>query len=172
MNKKSGFTLLEILVVIVVISVLATLITSAASYALRVSREKRMKISCQVLETAIYRYRTEYGEWPGGYTGTDASRTFSGANNANVFDMLRPDSVDNGDHIRFLDETAFFTSAGGKDVDKLSETSGKGHPLIFVSRTGKPVDENGKYHYYTVTINYEDETVSVTAPGFNDEEDD
>ena len=64
--KKGGFTLLELLVVIVVISILATIVVGGANYTLRVAREKRMKISCKTLETAIQRYHTEYNDWPGG----------------------------------------------------------------------------------------------------------
>lgn len=161
--KKSGFTLLEVLVVIVVISILATLVTGAASYALRVSREKRVAVSVKVLETAITRYRSEYNEWPGGYEGNDKSKTFAEAGNAQVFGMLRVDSSDNPDKIRFLDETAFFAMEGGELV-KLSETTGA-KPLAFMTRSGK-------LRYYKVTINYADETASVTAPGFEDENDD
>ena len=163
--KKNGFTLLEILVVIVVIGILATLVAGSATFAVRSAREKRVKISCAVLQTAIYRYRTEYNEWPG-----DGSGTFSGDNNKKVFSMLRADSDDNPDHIRFIDETAFFTTtSGGKEAQKLSETdASKKQPLVFLSRSGHVVDEDGRYFYYKVTI--DNETVKVESPGFADED--
>lgn len=166
--KKSGFTLLEVLVVIVVISILATLVTGAASYALRVSREKRVAVSVKVLETAITRYWTEYNEWPGlgagngkkwvdkkGFLGSagDKHEVFIGAKNKFVFGPLRVDSAYNSDRIRFLDETAFF-SPGSDGLVKFSETTGD-VPLAFLTRSGR------KDCCYAVDFNYDANTVSV-----------
>ncbi len=171
--KKNGFTLLEILVVIVIIGILATLVAGAAAFAMRSAREKRVEISCSVLKTAIYRYRTEYNEWPGGYTGDGGTKTFSGDGNKAIFGMLRVGSSDNPDKIQFIDETAFFTTASGGEAQKLSDTSASTPlPLVFLSRSGKVLDKNGKYHYYKVVIDYDDETVEVSAPGFTDENED
>jgi len=172
--KRNGFTLLEILVVIVIIGILATLVAGSASFAMRVAREKRVSLSCRVLETAIHRYRSEYNDWPGGYTGENSSKTFSGDDNKKVFGMLRIGSADNPDNIQFIDETAFFTTmSGGKEAQKLSETDpSTSRPLVFLSRSGKVLDEDGNYHYYSVTIDYDDEMVKVEAPGFQDEDED
>ena len=169
--KKNGFTLLEVLVVIVVIGILATLVVSAAPFAMRAAREKRVEISCSVLQTAIHRYRSEYNEWPGGYEkGWGKSHVFSGANNKKVFSMLRVGSDDNPDHIQFIDETAFFTTASGGEAQKLSETDASTEmPLVFLARSGKVLDADGNYHYYRVTIDYDDEKVTVEHPGFQDE---
>ncbi len=170
--KRNGFTLLELLVVIVVISILATIAMTAAAYAMRSSRAKRMAISCRTLELAIHRYRTEYGEWPGGYRGKDKSKTYSGEENASVFGMLRTKSNDNPDHIRFLDETAFFTPDGDFGADKLCDTTGN-RALICQYRSGRWTRKGtNKYLYYKVVIDFDDETVTVSAPNFNDEGDD
>ena len=125
---------------------------------------------------AIYRYRAEYNEWPGGYKDSWGKKhVFAGDDNKEVFSMLRADSDDNPDHIRFIDETAYFTTtSGGKEAQKLSETDASTkRPLVFLSRSGHVVDEDGRYFYYRATINYEDETVVVDSPGFDaeDEED-
>ncbi len=174
--RKNGFTLLEILVVIVVIGILATLVAGSATFAMRSARDKRVKISCTDLQTAIYRYRSEYNEWPGGYKESWGKKhTFSGEDNKEIFSMLRAGSDDNPDHIQFIDETAYFTTkSGGKEAQKLSETdTSTRRPLVFLSRSGHVVDEDGRYFYYRATINYEDETVVVDSPGFDaeDEED-
>ncbi len=166
--KRSGFTLLELLVVIVVIGILATIVASSASSAMRASRTKRKDISCQILETAINRYRTEYGEWPGGKSGNATSKTFAGTANADVFGMLRASSSENIDKIRFLDETAFFTPGGNDEAEKLSETTGS-KPLVCQYKSGRWTNKDGNYLYFTVVIDYDDETVSVTAPGFDDD---
>ena len=166
--KKSGFTLLELLVVIVVIGILATVVAGAAGSAMRASRTKRKDLSCQVLETAINRYRTEYGEWPGGKSGSAESKTFSGTGNAAVFGMLRASSSDNIDKIRFLDETAFFTPAGDDEAQKLSETTGS-KPLVCQYKSGRWTNKSGEYLFFTVVIDYDDETVTVTAPRFDDD---
>ena len=176
--KKKGFTLIELLVVIVVIGVLATLVVGGASYAVRVSREKRRAISCQTLQTAIFRYRTEYNEWPGGATPSKnkTSCTFEGDANKKIFGMLRASNKsDNPDGIHFIDETAFFTPDDDGGAVKLSDTTGD-KPLVFVSRSGRWTDKNNNYFYYRVEIDFDNETVTVdtTKDGvdlFYDEDD-
>ena len=161
--RKNGFTLLEILVVIVVIGILATLVAGAAIFAVRSARDKRVKISCAVLQTAIYRYRAEYNEWPGGYHDSwGGEHIFLDDDNKDVFSMLRVDSDDNPDHIRFIDETAFFTPDDA-EATKLSETTGtKPKPLVFVAKDGRWTwKKTGKHLYYRVIINYKSETVTV-----------
>lgn len=165
--KKTGFTLIELLVVIVIMGILATLVVGGANYTVRVSRERRREISCQTLRTAIFRYRTEYNEWPGGVTPNKntTSHTFNKEENAKVFGMLRPtNKKDNPDGIHFLDETGFFTPSGDGGATKLSETTGS-KPLVFVSRSGRWTDEDGNYLYYRVTIDFDDDTVTVDTKG-------
>lgn len=173
--KKGGFTLLELLVVIVVMGIVATIVVGGASYSLRVARAKRVAISCKTLQTALHRYYTEYNKWPGGGTPTKAKDykiTFSGDDNKKVFWALRAEnSKDNPDGIHFLDETVFFTPDGNDGAKKLSETSGS-KPLVFASRSGRWTNKSGDYLYYKVVINYEHESVSVTSPGFDDEDED
>ena len=171
--RKNGFTLLELLVVIVIIGILATLVVGGANYALRVSRAKRVSLSCSTLKTAIVRYHTEYGEWPGGKNPSSTGKVeYSGASNADVFGALRADNAtDNPDGFTFIDETAFFTPDDDAGAVKLSETTGK-MPLVYVSRSGRWIKKNGGYLYYTVEINCEFETVSVSAPEFDDEDED
>ena len=173
--KKGGFTLLELLVVIVVIGILATLVVGGANYALRVARAKRVSLSCSTLKTAIHRYHSEYNEWPGGEEpkkkdGRFQPVEYEGKDNKKVFGQLRADSKKNPDHLAFLDETAFFTSASDGSATKLSETTGD-QPLVFVSRSGRWTKTNGSYFYYKVVIDYEYDMVSVSAPGFDDEDD-
>ena len=180
--KRNGFTLMELLVVIVVIGILATLVAGAARYAMRAARTKRKDISCGILKTAIHRYRTEYGDWPHPENNKGTARwvdagsihkrqvyDFTGADNASVFGMLRATSDDNPDHIRFLDETTFFTPDGDSGASKLCDTTG-GKPLVCQYRSGRWTSKSGnKYLYYTVTFDYEYEDVTVSVSGFNDE---
>lgn len=165
--KRNGFTLIELLVVIVIIAILATLVVGGANYAVRVSREKRRTISCQTLQTAIYRYRTEYNEWPGGVSPSKNTKsyTFEKENNKKIFGMLRASSRDNPDGIHFIDETAFFTPDGDDGgAMKLSETTGD-RPLVYIARSGRWMDKNGSYLYYRVTIDFDDDTVKVDTKG-------
>ena len=178
--KKGGFTLLELLVVIVVISILATIVVGGANYTLRVAREKRMKISCKTLETAIQRYHTEYNDWPGGgeptkgKDGKYAPVEYSGAGNATVFGALRASNnkavpMGNPKGITIIDETAFFTP-DGENATKLAEKEKDG-PLVFATRSGRWTTKTGEFFYYKVSIDYEFQKVVVKAPGFDDEDD-
>ena len=166
--KKNGFTLIELLVVIVIIAILATLLVGGASYAVRVSREKRRMISCQTLQTAIYRYRTEYNEWPMPSNVNPSQKkswTSEKDENKEVFGKLRASNKkDNPDGIHFIDETAFFTPDNDDGAMKLSETTGD-RPLVFIARSGQWMDKEGNYLYYRVTIDFDDDTVTVDTWG-------
>lgn len=174
--KKSGFTLLELLVVIVIISILATLVAGGANYAMRVARARRVQISCDALETAIHRYHTEYNDWPGGKTpGASGKVEYSGAENAKIFGALRDsnnNSVPKGNPhgITLIDETALF-APDGENATKLAEKDGS-QPLVFASRSGRWTKKNGEFFYYRVKLNLEFQTVKVDAPGFDDEDED
>lgn len=164
-QSKSGFTLVEILLVIVVISILGGIVMAASSYITRVSRQKRYEVTRTVLKTAIYRYRAEYGDWPISNEESGNEKEDENASdkislgddkNSEIFGPLRISSKQNPDHIQFLDESAVFTlDENTKQIIPLIRAEkGKNMPLVYV-------DKDRKRQYFSVTIDFVNETVDV-----------
>lgn len=166
--SKKGFTLVEILMVIVVISILSGIVMAASSYMTRLSRSKRLAVTKQVLETAIYRYRAEYGDWPlpenKDYSDRD-DVVFSGESNKEIFGALRmANKKRNPDGIQFIDETSVFTwNDAKKHPIPLSESLPRDAevPLIYIDSNGKYKSESGRLNCYKVTFDFVEESVRV-----------
>lgn len=166
---RSGFTLIELMVVVVIMALLATVIMGSATYVNRLVREKRANTTCSVLETALYRYRSDYNKWPGGSDlKTTGATTFSGVNNAKVFGPLRSGNSANTKGIQYLDESTLFTVVAGKPrrLSSLGDNAKPAVPLTYATRN------RNLMKYFTVVINVDNDTVTVSAPGLKDKEDD
>ncbi|MDX6766996.1 MAG: type II secretion system protein [Candidatus Methylacidiphilales bacterium] len=72
-RNRRAFTLIELLVVITIIGILAGLALPAVNGALNTARKAEAGAMVNQLRTAMVSYQTEYGTWPGLFTGTDAS---------------------------------------------------------------------------------------------------
>lgn len=64
MDKRKGFTLVEMLVVITIIGMLSALITGAVMGALRAAKRSRIKTELGQVAIAVEDYKTKYGEYP------------------------------------------------------------------------------------------------------------
>lgn len=64
MNKRKGFTLVELLVVVAIIGILATLTAVAATAAIRSSRRATIAANMTNVIMALESYRGEFGEYP------------------------------------------------------------------------------------------------------------
>ncbi|MDD5706105.1 MAG: prepilin-type N-terminal cleavage/methylation domain-containing protein, partial [Kiritimatiellae bacterium] len=152
-----GFTLVELLVVMVVIALLGTIIIGSAQVVVRISRDKRYSLTCQVLKTALWRYRSEYNRWPTGGMSPDPKTltlTVQGADNSKVFDMLREGSSGNPKGIRFLDETTLFTVVSGERI-ALSRAPSELMPLVYADR------DTGTNCYFNVVFDMDSDSVDV-----------
>jgi prepilin-type N-terminal cleavage/methylation domain-containing protein len=71
--RRSGFTLVELLVVIAIIAILASVITVAAGSAINAAKRAKAANTASQIETAITSYDTDYGVYPipSNVTGTD-----------------------------------------------------------------------------------------------------
>lgn len=168
-RKNSGFTLLELLIVIGIIAVLSMIVMGASSYISRVAREKRVVMSCTVLETAIQAYHAEYDEWPGVPEDYDKpQKTFEEDNNE-VLGPLRVTSSKNPNGISFIDETAFLTFVDDNIIPfaEVGAEKEDTHPFVFIPKSGKRVKSNGKPFYYKVVIDLAIDNVTVSAPSHN-----
>jgi len=65
MKRRSGFTIVEMLVVIAVLAVLMGLVGTAATAAIRNARGKRADAMKRAWQAAITSYYAQKGEWPG-----------------------------------------------------------------------------------------------------------
>ena len=62
--RKSGFTIVEMLMVIGILAALMGIVTTAASAAIRQSRDRRTAAVKQVIQTGIGAYLSQYNSWP------------------------------------------------------------------------------------------------------------
>ncbi|MCA9157924.1 MAG: prepilin-type N-terminal cleavage/methylation domain-containing protein, partial [Planctomycetales bacterium] len=62
--RRSGFTLVEVLVVIAIIGVLVALIVPAVNMAYRTVQQRAIALECQALAQAVEAYRSKYDDYP------------------------------------------------------------------------------------------------------------
>lgn len=65
-HKKSGFTLIEMVVTIAILALLAGIATPRLSSLVTKGRVTRAQADCDAVAKAIMMYHTEYGRYPGG----------------------------------------------------------------------------------------------------------
>ena len=68
-GKRSGFTIVEMLVVVAILGVLVGIVTTAAGSAIRQTRVKRCAAMRTVLQAGLATYYAQKGEWPGALEG-------------------------------------------------------------------------------------------------------
>lgn len=172
-RASSGFTLVELLLVVAVISILGTIIVGGSRMLVQTSRNRRAAITREALNVALHRYRTEYQSWPvekadaDSHDKRDGSTAYNGyewylwrRSNARVFDALRTTNQEkNPDQLRFIDETAVYTTTTGDDTGKLIPLStagtGAGKNLFYAKkRDNKPA-------YFEVWICYDTDEAEV-----------
>ena len=172
-RPRAGFTLVELLAVMLLIAILLGIILGAALYLIKTARSNRSQHTATTLKTALVNYRHEYGRLPvpGGWASSahfktngagDQTMVASNEENRIVFDLLRTDNSDanaNPKGIPFLDETAVLALAGGQRMTyHMARAKGSPpFPLVYTMR-------NGGTEYFTVTINFDQETAAVERP--------
>ena len=81
MARRSGFTIVEMLVVVAVLAILMGLVGTAATAAIRNSRVKRTDAMKRAWQGAITSYYAQKGEWPG------ALETIAKSSNKTMVDL-------------------------------------------------------------------------------------
>lgn len=177
--RQRGFTLIELLIVISIMALLGLIIVGGSRMLLQTARERRSAITRAALDVAIHRYRTEYQRWPVSLSDKnwDSSSTIDGCkwyewknNNSRVFDALRAGNTEgNPDGLRFIDETAIYTTdtgdAGGKLITLSKAVVEPGKNLFYaMKRDNKPAP-------FTVKICFDTDECEVGPGSFNAGED-
>ena len=154
---------MELMLVVVIIAILATIIMGSATYVMRMVREKRAIALCRILETALTRYRHDYGAWPIGgrepklnKSTDDYEVQLTGADNAVAFGPLR--EANNPKNIRYLDESGVFTLDEAGQPVPLARAGAGDKPLLYARR------RDAGMSYFTVKFNMDADAVTVGAP--------
>lgn len=92
-SKRSGFTLVEMLVVISIIALLAGLLFPAVGSAIRTAKRTRARNEVQGLVAAFQAYYTEFGYWPTNTTESlqVTTNTFQNARGVIFYDFALKD---------------------------------------------------------------------------------
>ena len=87
-RKRTGFTLVELLVAITVVAILVGMLTAAVIPALRRGREASVQTEMKQIELAIENFKNQYGFYPPSFeSGLDVNGNVRGI--ANAADLLR-----------------------------------------------------------------------------------
>lgn len=97
MNKKQGFTLIEILVVIFIIGLLAAIIIAGASYARKKSQDTQAISDLTTVQAALQNYYLDNGSYPsnGGANYNAYFNTIAGVGGTLLTGNYLPKAIDN-----------------------------------------------------------------------------
>lgn len=151
--RRSGFTLVEILVVIAIIGVLVAITVPAANLAYKTIKKRAIAMECQAIAQAVEAYRTKYDDYPP--DGSDATllerhlrKAFPNISPSEVQMLRWKDSSNN----RFVASGMLLTSEidmepsealvfflGGFSDDPVFPFSGQGGPFIIMDDSSPAV---------------------------------
>lgn len=182
MGKRSGFTIVEMLVVVAILGVLVGIVTTAASSSIRQSRVKRCAAMRTVLQAGLATYYAQKGEWPGKLKNMSEKGTAGGKLRVDYLSETEADTVfqevvsESLKGSPMLDVTGLFVadvSAVGSDSSKskvhgrdfrvaISKDNKKGgnrkpSQLAF----GYATQKDGVFRRFIIKYNYETDSVTV-----------
>lgn len=119
--KRSGFTIVELLVVMMIIVTLMGLFTSAVTGSIKAGRERRAAALCKVVQSGLATYYAQKGEWPGSLGSRVANGFKGGANDEGAAGQTDADLY------------VLTASEVREMVKALVDEAKKGNPLVDVS---------------------------------------
>jgi prepilin-type N-terminal cleavage/methylation domain-containing protein len=72
MNSRAGFTLLELLIVLAIIGILTTVVVVGLNEGTAQARDAERQADLRNLQSAVERYKTQYGRYPAGCNGANS----------------------------------------------------------------------------------------------------
>ncbi len=111
MKRRSGFTIIEMLVVIAILAVLLGIVGTAATAAVRNARVKRSDAMKRAWQGAITSYYAQKGEWPGALENIakTSNKTIVDLNDSElnqVFQAIAREAIDNANPL--IDASALY----------------------------------------------------------------
>ena len=191
MRRRSGFTIVELLMVIGVLGVLIGIVTTTAGTAIRQARVKRAAAMRTVLQAGLATYYAQKGEWPGQLkswceNGPDNNKLrvdyLSDTQADKVFQELVRETVKGSP---MLDVTGLFVAEASKarsvansktrGMDfraAMSKTDKRGKLSISQLAFGYAEKQSGNFKRYIIKYNFETDTVTVMTQNEGDSSDD
>ena len=174
MAKRSGFTLVELLVVISIIGVLVGLLVPAVFAVRRTMNNGMVKIEVQALANAVEKYRTKYGDYPPDGSDwrimeTHFRKAFPSILQSEL-NLLNPSlpvsaTIRNDYDGRVMDPAeALVFFLGGFSTDGQKPFTGKGGPFVNTGTPASPVyqynpqRENSFYEFNSGRLNFFDDS--------------
>jgi prepilin-type N-terminal cleavage/methylation domain-containing protein len=174
MAKRSGFTLVELLVVISIIGVLVGLLVPAVFAVRRTMNNGMVKFEVQSLADAVEKYRTKYGDYPPDGSDwrimeTHLRKAFPSILQSEL-NLLNPSlpasaTIRNDYDGRVMDPAeALVFFLGGFSTDGQKPFTGKGGPFVNTGTPASPVyqynpqRENSFYEFNSGRLNFFDDS--------------
>ncbi len=176
-KRKTGFTIVEMLMVIGIIAVLLGLVSTAAISAIRNARNRKAEACRQVLQAGIATYRAQKDEWPGVINdfSTGKRQMSNGAkvytlNDQEYDDAIRAvvkESVSSKNGTPMMDVTGLIVSSTGSTNRGIefreAVKKGKKHggSIKLANMVFGYQDSGGKFHRFQIQYNSESDHVTV-----------
>lgn len=141
MDRKQGFTLLELLVVIAVIGILMGLLSTALFKSKAHAKRTQAKTEIKALASGLRSYRLEYGRWPLNPSLVSGSHVFVN-NNHEIVKYMRDDSdpTKNPRNIQFVNWNDFYTLNDEDERVPLGDYQAAHPDSPIVDPYGKPLE--------------------------------
>ncbi|MCA9003370.1 MAG: type II secretion system protein GspG [Planctomycetes bacterium] len=128
-TKKSGFTLIEMIVTIAILALLAGIATPLVTRQVEKGRIARAQADCDAIVKAIYMYHVEFGKYPSGSQG-DATLNFQGPGGTG-FAALKAELVQGS--VKFLNKEVGKDPWGNQYCYKIDTQTSPGQDVVVYS---------------------------------------
>ena len=181
-TRKSGFTIVEMLMVIGILAVLMGLVTTAATAAIRQSRSRRTEAAKQILQSGISAYYAQHNYWPpksgqlqswaeNGMNGNDHVDALSASDYDTMMRELAKKSYGSGSAQPVLDFSGMMVATataatqsrghGQSFSDAVTKNKKHGSTIKLADMVFGYITKDGYFRRFIVQYNADSDTVTV-----------